>query len=626
MTRYRWGVAGTLALLLASTVGLVVPAQGRPDAPAQRGATLLKVTTTGLPAATNLKIKLTRNGTTRIVKVPVNKYKLPAGTYKYSVPTVRVGAARYFPDHKTGSVTVKSGKTKTLNLNFGTAVTDAATTISPSHVQSVEPAGSTQVVTFDAVANAPHLNDIVMIGVGPNTPFGLFGKVTSASGAEVVLSKATLFDAVPNGVIDTKVQASAKSLPKGSGWRWNPVRKEITGAIDIPLDCGNGTVLRVQGGLSFTPVFDLEADWQLSQVNRMKFVGTVQQSSELTESLSKAHQNCNASGGLLDAPIGFDPVTVRVGGLPIVLVPAFDLYLTATASADSQLTVGMSQDLVASTGMTYVRGQAIKPVREVNESHSAIGPDVAGTAHAVATINPQFFVAFYGGLGPYVSLDAGWRFDSNKSDNPWWDLESTVHADAGLPVPLLDLAVTQNDLIERTFPVTDAAGPFPAPVDADGDTYFVPVDCDDSNPAINPAANDVIDNGIDENCDGRDAHLNTGDIQVTVTWNGKADMDLYVKDIAGEIIYYGHRSSDSGGIYDFDHTGCNVNAPGQAENTYWPTGAGDVGHYEAWVQIFSTCGSDAPDVRDWHLVVKKKGVVILDETGTGTSAHFGFNY
>jgi len=84
--------------------------------------------------------------------------------------------------------------------------------------------------------------------------------------------------------------------------------------------------------------------------------------------------------------------------------------------------------------------------------------------------------------------------------------------------------------------------------------------------------------------------VGTGDLQVSVSWNTRADVDLYLLEPNGELIFFANRSSEAGGVLDLDsNVGCGENEP-QNENITYENVTPPGGEYLVSLDLFSTCG------------------------------------
>lgn len=82
-----------------------------------------------------------------------------------------------------------------------------------------------------------------------------------------------------------------------------------------------------------------------------------------------------------------------------------------------------------------------------------------------------------------------------------------------------------------------------------------------------------------------------GDIQVSVTWDSDADVDLHVVEPGDFEIYYGSPNSGSGGELDIDaNAACSVSGLTQ-ENIGWAPGSAPPGTYIVRVDYWDACGA-----------------------------------
>ena len=84
--------------------------------------------------------------------------------------------------------------------------------------------------------------------------------------------------------------------------------------------------------------------------------------------------------------------------------------------------------------------------------------------------------------------------------------------------------------------------------------------------------------------------VGTGDVEVTVSMTEATDLDLYVVDPTGVVVYYGNTSGFSGGRLDLDaNAGCGSNMGVNNEHIFWPRGRAPAGTYQVRVSNFRSC-------------------------------------
>ncbi len=120
-------------------------------------------------------------------------------------------------------------------------------------------------------------------------------------------------------------------------------------------------------------------------------------------------------------------------------------------------------------------------------------------------------------------------------------------------------------------------------VDSAIDSGCIPVAAVDADGAAGPVTCHQMSN----------AAVEFGEVQVSVSWDSDADLDLHVVDATGEEIYFGQRTGVSGGVLDFDsHCRPPRPRPFRNEHIAWSQGTPPQGAYAVRVNHWDNCGAE----------------------------------
>jgi uncharacterized protein YfaP (DUF2135 family) len=116
--------------------------------------------------------------------------------------------------------------------------------------------------------------------------------------------------------------------------------------------------------------------------------------------------------------------------------------------------------------------------------------------------------------------------------------------------------------------------------------------------------------------------VGTGDVQVSVSWNSPADVDLHVVDPFTEEIYWESRTAESNGELDLDSNAACRSDRTRNEHVVWPAGKAPTGTYAVRLDQWSACGAASTDyvVTVW---VKGREAQVFTGTFTGEGSNGG---
>jgi hypothetical protein len=340
--------------------------------------------------------------------------------------------------------------------------------LDPQSILSVPEPGQPGQVRVSGNPNV-QTGDIIAIGIGPGSPDGFLGRVTSVKteGAVTVLETvpATLPEALPEGEFSQEIEAEEFEVENSEADELSAVaagaHARSTGpkgslqAIPVrdSFSCNGGATVTVNGAVSIKPSIDIGGGWSPFGGVHAHFIGKASASTELS-ARADGSASCNAGPFKLFTKT-LQPIAFSVGPIPVVVVPVISAFLSADGNVEVAVESEVHGSITAEAGIEYAHGQA-SPVGHFDKDFGWSPPEPEGNAHLEAKVSPTLDLLVYGVGGPEVQFNAGLALDANLFEDPAWTLTAPVSLTAKLAIPALDISTGTLTVYQHTFPLAQA--------------------------------------------------------------------------------------------------------------------------------------------------------------------------
>lgn len=314
--------------------------------------------------------------------------------------------------------------------------------------------------TIDLSGTTPMLDaltpgDVIVAKVSPTTPVGLLRKVerVDREPLRIVTSVASLADAFERahltlhrelGAADLKAPLSTQSLRPLGVHPLGGAGVSADGALTLGVNDlvvydldGDPTTThdqaRITGNVSIHPAIDLTvdiADFKLKEAT-LGFTGT--QSATL--------------GAVIDAGYTFDesrvvpaftfaPITVPIGGVPVVVVPKVDVRFGAKGALTVALSTDASETASFQVGVGYKDG-AWGATKSGTFGATLDPPSIDGKLSLKTYAGPELDLLLYGVSGPYANVRGYLALDADLAGVPCFNLHGGLESGLGVKIDLL---------------------------------------------------------------------------------------------------------------------------------------------------------------------------------------------